>query len=79
MGRVPSPPQYQSLSWRPLISSQDKEENLVAGEKNSLPQLWRPRDRVIFGIPFVMKSGMPKPAFPLLMIKRLFIYEILFG
>ena len=63
----------------PLISSKDKEENLVAGEKNSLHQLWRPRDRAIFGIPFVIESSMPKPSFPLIMIKRLFIYEILFG
>ena len=44
----------------PLISSKDKEENLVAGEKNPLPQLRRPRDRATFGILFVMESGMPK-------------------
>ena len=52
--------QWPSLSWRPLIFSKAKEENLVAGEKNPLPQLRRPRDRAIFGILFVMESGMPK-------------------
>ena len=32
----------------------------MAGEKNPLSQLRRPRDRATFGIPFVMVSGMPK-------------------
>ena len=32
----------------------------MVGEKNPLPQLRRPRDHAIFGILFVMESGMPK-------------------
>jgi len=32
----------------------------VAVEKNPLPQLWRPRDRATFGVPFVMELGIPK-------------------
>ena len=47
------------LSWRPLISSKNQEENLVAEEKNALSQLQRPRDRVTFGISFMIESGMP--------------------
>ena len=47
-----------------LISSKYKEENLVAGEKNPLPQLRGHRDRATFGILFVMESGMPKTLFP---------------
>ena len=47
----------------PLISSKNKEENLVAGEKNPLPQLRRLRDRAIFGI-LVMESGMSKTLIP---------------
>ena len=46
----------------------------MAGEKNPLPQLRRPRDRLTFSIPFVMESGMPKPSFPLILIKRLLVY-----
>ena len=60
------------LSWRPLISSNDQEENLMAGEKNSLSQLQRSRDRATFGIPFVMESGMHKPFFPFDLDKRAF-------
>ena len=56
-----------------LISSKDQEENLVAGEKNLFPQLLRPRDRATFGIPFVMEPGMPKPSFPLILIRKLLI------
>ena len=56
----------------------DQEENLMAGEKNPLLQLRRPRDRAIFSIPFVMESGMSKPSFPLIAIKRLCMYKILF-
>ena len=52
--------QRQSLSWRSLISSKDKEENLVAGEKNHLPLLRCPRGRATFGILFVMETCMPK-------------------
>ena len=44
---------------------------MVAGEKNSLLQLWCPRDRATFDIPFVMESGMPKLSFSLILIKRL--------
>ena len=36
----------------------------MAGEKITLPQLRRPRDRAIFGIFFVMESGMPKTLLP---------------
>ena len=77
MGRIPSPLltiMIYSLSWRPLITTKDQEGNLMAGEKNLLPQLWRPRDRATFGIPFIMKSGMPKPSFPLILIKKLLVY-----
>ena len=52
------------LSWRPLIFSKNKEENLVTGEKNPFPQLWHPRDRATFGIPFVMEFGIPKTLLP---------------
>ena len=41
-----------SLSWSPLIFSNDQEENSVAEEKNPLLQLQRPRDHLTFGIPF---------------------------
>ena len=44
MGRIPSPPPIiyydslsLSLSLKPLISSKDQEDNLVAGKKNPLP------------------------------------------
>ena len=64
MSRVSSPPTTITISLlRPLISSKDKEENLVAGKKNPLPQLWRLRDRAIFGM-LVMESGMPKTLLP---------------
>ena len=46
----------------------------MAGEKNLLPQLRRPRDRETFGIPFVMESGMRKHFFSLILIKRLLVY-----
>ena len=36
----------------------------MAGEKNPLPQLRRPRDRATFSIPFVMESGMSKTLLP---------------
>ena len=36
----------------------------MAGEKNHFPQLWYPRDRATFGIPFVMESGMSKILLP---------------
>ena len=55
---------WQSLSWRSLISSKDKEENLMAREKNPFSQLRRPRDRATFSISFVMESGMPKTFLP---------------
>ena len=51
----------------------------MAEEKNILPQLWRARDRATFGIPFRMESGMSKLSFPLIMIKSLCMYEILYG
>ena len=75
MGRIPSP-----LSWRPLISSKDQEENLVTREKSPLLQLWHPWDRATFSISFVMESGMPKPSFRLILIKRFLVYAwILYG
>ena len=65
MSRVPSPPTTITLSLGGLSSPlRINKENLVAGEKNPLPQLWRPRDRAMFGILFVMKSGMPKTLLP---------------
>ena len=36
----------------------------MAGEKNPLPQLRRPRDRATFDILFVMESGMLKTLIP---------------
>ena len=79
MGMILSPQSTKSvmtysLSWRPLISSKDQEENLMAGEKNPLPQLWRSQDRATFGIPFMMESGMLKLSFSLILIKRLLVY-----
>ena len=52
------------LHLNDLISSKDKEENMVAEEKSPLPQLWCPRDRATFGIPFVIESGIPKILLP---------------
>jgi len=53
-----------AFSWMPIISSKDQEANLVAGEKNPLPELRRLRDRATFGISFVMESGMTKTLIP---------------
>ena len=60
MSRVPSPTTITISLLEALISSKDKEENLVAREKNPLPQLRHHRDRATFGIFFVMESGIPK-------------------
>jgi len=64
MGRILSPPSAimtYTLPWRPLISSKDQEENLVAGEKNPFPQLRRRLDGAKFNISIIMESGMPNP------------------
>ena len=53
-----------------LISSKDKKEKLVDGEKNPLSQLRSPRDRATFGIPFVMESCMPKTLIPFYLDKE---------
>ena len=63
-----------------VIVITDQEENLVAGKKNPLSQLWHPRDRATYDILFfMMESGMPKLSFPLILIKRLLVYVWIFN